>query len=226
MSPEEQERQRRERESTRQSQIAQSRATTANFGGAAGGGGGPAVQKQKNPLQDIGMQLGKAALGSALGPLGGVLGGLFNNGGKVPMQGYNQGGQTNRFGRQITKPARTQTTAQQSKGGGGWFSWMNPNRKKLQDMGLNHRGVKRNMGGPISSNPHGYNEGGQAIETPMKKVMDEDKIELARMAAMRAEERKDMKFQADEKRAQEKHDMDMKMKKQASVTKKAPLASK
>ena len=226
MTPEEEERQRRERESTRDSKIAQSRAQTANFGGPLGGGAaGPQVQKRQNPLQDIGMQLGKAALGSALGPIGGLFGGLFNNGGKVPMQGYNQGGQTNRFGRQITKPARTKTTAQQS-GGGGWFSWMNPNRKKLQDMGLNHRGVKRNMGGPISGNPHGYNEGGQAIETPMKKVMDEDKIELARMAAMRAEERKDMKFQADEKRAQEKHDMDMKMKKQASVTKKAPLASK
>ena len=104
---------------------------------------------------------------------------------------------------------------------------MNPNRKKLQDMGLNHRGVKRNMGGPIAGNPHGYNEGGMAQETPLKKVMDEDKIELARMAAERAEERKDMKFQADEKRAQEKHAMDMKMKKQAAaVTKKAPLASK
>ena len=35
--------------------------------------------------------------------------------------------------------------------------------------------VKRNMGGPL--NPHGYNEGGHTMETPTKKVMDEQKLE-------------------------------------------------
>ena len=36
---------------------------------------------------------------------------------------------------------------------------------------------KRNMGGPISGNPNGYNEGGPAMETPIKKVMDVEKLE-------------------------------------------------
>ena len=56
--------------------------------------------------------------------------------------------------------------------------------------------------------------------------MDEDKIEIQRATFERAEARKDMKFQLDEKRAAEKHAVDMKLKKAAAVTKKAPLAKK
>ena len=101
--------------------------------------------------------------------------------------------------------------------------------------------IKRNMGGPISMkrgynvggripmgplNPNGYNEGGPVAPTPIKRVMDEDKIEIQRATFERAEARKDMKFQLDEKRAAEKHAVDMKLKKAAAVTKKAPLAKK
>ena len=86
--------------------------------------------------------------------------------------------------------------------------------------------VKRNMGGPISRNPHGYNEGGATMETPLKKVMDEDKIEMAREAFQRAEARKDQKAAADERRAQETHQQAMKMKKASATTNKAPLAKK
>ena len=55
----------------------------------------PGAGPTGNPLQQMAMCLGKKALagaaGSALGPFGALLGGLFNKGGKVP--GYNMGGQ-------------------------------------------------------------------------------------------------------------------------------------
>ena len=101
--------------------------------------------------------------------------------------------------------------------------------------GLNMGGMAKrygyNVGGMVPNpmmmgplNPNGYNEGGPVPSTPIKKVMDEDKIEIQRETFERAEARKDAKFKMDEKRAAEKHAMDMKLKKQAAVTKKAPLA--
>lgn len=63
-----------------------------------------------------------------------------------------------------------------------------------------------NTGGPVGKgplNPHGYNEGGSVMETPLKKVMDEQKLEQNAMA-----------FELDQKRKQEAHDLAMKQKQQ------------
>ena len=153
---------------------------------------------------DIKSMLLKQALGSALGPVGALFGGLFNEGGKVPMQGYNNGGQP-----------------KQKKSIWDYF-WGSRSGKE----GSFRDQTGWNMGGPISANPHGYNEGGATQATPLKKVMDEDKIEMAREAFERGEARKDQKAAADERRAQEKHTQDMKMKKASATTNKAPLAKK
>ena len=59
-----------------------------------------------------------------------------------------------------------------------------------------------NVGGPLS-NPNGYNEGGATNETPIKKVMDEQK--LAQQAKA---------FDMEQQRKQEAHDMAMKQKQQ------------
>ena len=104
--------------------------------------------QQKNPLQEIGMELGKKALMSSLGPVGALFGNLFNKGGKVPH------------------------------------------------------------------NPYGYNEGGAVQETPLKKVMDEQKLDQQAMA-----------FELEQKRKQETHEQSMRIKeqqaKQAAAMKKA-----
>ena len=124
-----------------------------------------------------------------------------NMGGPISMYGYNKGG----------KAADKRP----------WWQRMldrNPTRRA----GMNVGGMVPQ--GPL--NPNGYNEGGPVAPTPIKKVMDEDKIEIQRETFERAEARKDMKFQLDEKRAAEKHAMDMKLKKATAVTKKAPLAKK
>ena len=206
---EEERRRRMSREGIARSQVQQQQM-------AAKQGVSPIAQSRGNPLQ----QLGKAALGQALGPLGPLAGLLFNKGGHVPMQGYNTGGWLQAlFGK---------------------LAGNNPNRRRMEEekkrrmqqgqqtlaQQINWPGAqRRNMGGPLS-NPYGYNEGGQAMETPLKKVMEEDKIELARMAAMNAERRKDEKAAADEQRAQEKHQLDMTMKKKAATTNKTPLSAK
>ena len=211
-----------------------------------------AVGRNQSPLAQVGQQAGakllQSALGSALGPLGGVLGGLFNKGGKIPM-GYNTGGwlaglfgggpkQTNRFGREVTKPARTKTTAQM--GGAKW--WQNPYKQAAQQEQMRSRGkpsiwqqLGRNTGGAIP-NPNGYNEGGAAMPTPIKKVMDVEKLdaqvsmdELKEDQAERAfqaqERRKDVQMQQSMKQKEEAHALQMKLKKQ-SATMKAPLAKK
>ena len=287
MTPEQLEEERQKRIAASRQKIAQSNAQATPVQQAAPLAAGQIQQKQ-NPLQQAGMQIGKKLLGSALGPLGGFLGGLFNNGGEVeekkkkrrygpktravfepskggtgfrdtgervdagvikgyadrPAQGQTQGlvdtyagiSQQIAAAKAAGEPVDYNALAalQRARQSGNQQKEMEAMRMFLQKHpnfrmpGGSQAVVRRNTGGMMGplGNPHGYNEGGATMETPLKKVMDEDKIELARMAAMRAEERKDMKFQADEKRAQEKHDMDMKMKKQASVTKKAPLASK
>lgn len=160
------------------------------------------------PLQGLGKELGKKALMGALGPLGGILGGLFNEGGKVPWWKKAWGSRSGKKG-----SIRDQI---------GW----NIGGPISTNYGLNTGGnvPNPNMMGPL--NPNGYNEGGPAPSTPIKRVMDEDKIEIQRETFERAEARKDEKFKMDEQRAAEKHKMDMKMKKQASVTNKAPLAKK
>ena len=109
--------------------------------------------------------------------------------------------------------------------------------KALLTKALGPLGMLFNLGGKVKgynvgglpmppSNPNGYKEGGPMMQMPLKKVMDEDKIELARMAAMNAEKRKDQKAMADEKRAQEKHLFDMNMKRQTAMTNITPLAMK
>ena len=111
----------------------------------------------------MGQQLAKKAIGGLLsgatGGLGGMLGGLFNDGGLI---GHRMAG--------------------------GEFMG-----------GVQHR----NTGGPLS-NPNGYNEGGAMGETPIKKVMDEQK--LAQQAKA---------FELEQQRKKEAHDMAMKQKQQA-----------
>ena len=215
--------------------------------------------QQQSPLAQAGMMVGKQLLGSAVGPLGGVLGGLFNEGGKVPMQGYNTGGwlssllgpgkprTSRKFGESKKKP-RTQTTAQaRGYNEGGWLSsLLGPGKPRTsrrfgeskkkprtqttgQARGYNVGGMVPNlqMMGPL--NPHGYNEGGAVQATPIKKVMDEQKLDQQAKA-----------FELDEMRKQEKHQLDMKLKQQqfqqaqqmkkaaatTNKTAKAPLAKK
>ena len=206
MSPEERRRMEEEEKRKRGAKVAQSQASATPIQPKAPlspGGMGPMGD---SPLMQIGKQLGKQALGSALGPLGGVLGGLFNEGGKVPMQGYNTGGwlssllgpgkprTSRKFGESKKKP-RTQTTAQaRGYNEGGWLSsLLGPGKPRTsrrfgeskkkprtqttgQARGYNVGGMVPNprMMGPL--NPHGYNEGGAVQETPIKKVMDEQKL--------------------------------------------------
>lgn len=164
--------------------------------GAVGGG------------NQIANQLLKGVLTGALGPVGTLFGGLFNKGGMVQMQGYNVGGWLySLFGK---KPAQRNPQAP------SW--WMNPNKmaaekekQKLRQSGgpsiWQQTGrMSRNMGGAIP-NPNGYNEGGSVGETPIKKVMDEQKLEQQAMA-----------FDLEQKRKQEAHDMAMKQKQQQFAT--------
>ena len=133
-----------------------------------------------------------------------------NMGGPISMKyGYNKGGRVPWWRRMLDRnPERNAQRRAQRKNLGGMINEM----------------PRYNKGGPL--NPMGYNEGGPAMPTPIKKVMDEDKITMAREAFEMAEARKDQKAMADERRAQEKHDMDMKLKKAQMMTRKAPLAKK
>ena len=90
------------------------------------------------------------------------------------------------------------------------------------------------MGGPISGNPYMYNEGGPVMGTPIKKVMDEDKLESqmemavikedqAERAFAMEQERKDKLLQQQLQQKEDKHNLDMKLKKE-SATMKTPLS--
>ena len=105
------------------------------------------------------------------------------------MQGYNTGGETNRFGRKIIKkPARTKTTGS----GGSWWPWQRQ---------------KKNIGGMMMPlNPNGYNEGGAAQPTPIKKEMDIDKMRMAREAFELEQGRKDMQMMQAMALKQDAHD--------------------
>lgn len=92
----------------------------------------------------------------------------------------------------------------------------------------------RNMGGPISKNPYGYNEGGNVDGTPIKKVMDMDKLdaqrsmenlkeEQAERSFLKAEARKDEMHQLQMKQKEESHEQAMKLK-EKSATMKGPLS--
>ena len=104
-------------------------------------------------------------------------------------------------------------------------------------VGLNDGGSPKTPMGPL--NPSGYNEGGPGVgPTPIKRLQDEQKVELDRMSWDRMEGRKDQQMMMDEKRKEEAfqeeqirkdeaHKEAMKMKKAAATTnKKAPLAGK
>lgn len=71
-----------------------------------------------------------------------------------------------------------------------------------------------NKGGKVHNNPHGYNEGGAVGETPIKKVMDEQKLEQQAKA-----------FELEQQRKQQTHEQAMRIKeqqaKQAAAMKKA-----
>ena len=172
--------------------------------------GGQAAPPRSYSGESAAAQVAKKALLSQLGPLGGLLGGLFNEGGMV--EGYNKGGSV-------------------------WDKiWGSKSGKK----GSFWEQTGRNDGGPIPmagplGNPMGYNEGGPAAgPTPIKRVQDEQKIELDKMTWEKMEARKDQQMQMDEKRKQEAFQMEqmrkaeahkeaMKMKKAAATTNKGPL---
>ncbi len=211
-----------------------------NYVQGGGGGGG-----QPGPLggmmkQVAGMGLKSALAGTPMAPLSGVLGGLFNDGGKV---GHNPDTFVNGQIASVHYP--TPGSAQNApvglnKGGSiaEQINWGGKNKKKSSSsspkrawydprgwVGKNMGGpIHLNMGGPLSANPHGYNEGGSAGETPIKKVMDEQKLDQQAIA-----------FERDQARKQEAHDMAMKqkqaafseaqkMKKAAATTTKKPKA--
>jgi len=161
----------------RRSKVAQSKASAtpiaAQQGAMQPGGAGPSGQ---SPLRQMGMQIGKKLIG-------GLFGGLFNEGGKVQQQ----------------KPKKS------------WWEWFygsrtgpNPNSIWAQtgrNMGGPIHGY--NMGGKMPLNPHGYNEGGMAHETPIKKVMDEQKLDQQAMA-----------FELEQQRKEEAHQQAMRIKEQ------------
>ena len=200
-----------------------------NYVQGGGGGGG-----QPGPLdgmlkQMAGMGVKTALAGTPMAPLSGMLGGLFNNGGSVgghnpdtfingkiasvhyptpgPAQngpiGLNSGGKTPSLAEQInwggkySKPKRKTKAPERA--------WYDPRGY----IGRNDGGSipHYNMGGPLSANPQGYNEGGSAGETPIKKVMDEQKLDQQAVA-----------FERDQARKQEMHDITMKQKEQQFAT--------
>ncbi len=168
--------------------------------------------------KEFATQAGGKAIGAALtpvlGPLGPIAGpliadlgmdaisSLFNVGGKVPMQGLNNGG-----------PAR-ETTEELM--------------KRLGTTAMNTGGTVR----PPLANPNGYNEGGSVTETPIKKVMDEQKLEQQALAfdiyQLRMSDAHNMAM----KQKQQQFAEAQKMKKAAATTSKtaakpkAPLARK
>ena len=72
-----------EEKKRREEKIAQSRASANPIQQAAPAQHAQVQQRGPSPLAQAGIGIGKKLLGSALGPLGGVLGGLFNTGGPV-----------------------------------------------------------------------------------------------------------------------------------------------
>ena len=161
-------------------------------------GGGPQGGGQSMMKQMAGMGLKTALAGSPLAPFAGVLGGLFNEGGKVSKDKSwwnwfygSKGGQEGSF--------RDQTNwGGHKKNDGGMIDNQHhvmPNKAWMA--GATHM----NMGGPL--NPYGYNEGGSVMETPIKKVMDEQKLEQQAKA-----------FELEQKRKQEAHNMTMQQKQQ------------
>ena len=195
-------------------------------GGGGGGGGG-----QPGPLggmmkQMAGMGVKAALAGTPMAPLSGMLGGLFNEGGVV---GYNKGGKAKApwyAGLLGKNPNREKAKK------GGWYTKKNdggsighnpdtfingqiasvhyptPGPARNGPVGLNMGGAAQPhpqamVRGPL--NPQGYNEGGMAGgETPIKKVMDEQKLDQQAVA-----------FERDQARKQETHDMAMKQKQAA-----------
>ena len=94
--------------------------------------------------------------------------------------------------------------------------------------------LRKNVGGPISSNPYGYNEGGPAQATPIKKVMDVEKLESQKKMDALKEDQAERAFQMGEQRKEEAHQQAMAQKEEAhaqamklkkeSATMKAPLS--
>ena len=191
-----------------------------------------------------------AALGPLGGILGGLFneGGQvqgYNQGGWLSqLFGGTGKPRTSRWGGEATKAPRTQTTGVPQ--GGGISSWFgqNPNKAKRdaqyaahaqsgkpsiwERLGRNIGGpvelspAMRNMGGPLS-NPNGYNEGGQTQATPVKKMMDMEKLESQKMmdkqkmaqaekSFMMAEGRKDEAAEQAMMQKQEAHQQAMKLK--------------
>ena len=235
--------------------------------------------------QQIGGTLLKGVLGSALGPLGGILGGLFNQGGQVDLdeikkqqqaraqasaqastagakqvapatralfnaQGqdigtvkgdvvgnYNRessgvGNQQDPFAgiaqkiaadKAAGKPVNYKALAalQHAKSVGNEAEKVKAMRAFMEKYpefavpGGSQGVVLRNQGGPISGNPHGYNEGGSTQATPIKKVMDMEKLESQKSMDSLKEDQAERSFQMGESRKDEAHQQAMMQKEEA-----------
>ena len=233
--------------------------------------------------QMIGKKLLGAALGSIAGPLGPLLGGLFNEGGNVGggktispttrqlfdakgnnigqvpgdvIPGYNR--ESSGVGNQVDpfEGVAAKISADKAEGKPVDYAALAAIQhiRSIQNQAEKDKAMRafmqkypefavpggsqgvvlRNQGGPISGNPQGYNEGGQTMATPIKKVMDmeklesqkkmdEQKMEQAERAFQEGESRKDEAHQMAMQQKQEAHQQAMKLKKE-SATMKAPLS--
>ena len=225
-----------------------------------GGGGGPGIAGQiGGQLLKTGLGAALGPFGAILGGLfneGGAVQNLNQGGWLSKLFGGTGKPRTSRWGGEATKAPRTQTTGLPSRPLPGGINFTNPNRVKRdaqyaahaksgkpsiwQKLGLNTGGMvdlspaMRNMGGPLSMNPNGYNEGGQTQATPIKKVMDMEKLESQKMmdqqklaqaekAFMMAEGRKDEAAEQAMMQKEESHQQAMKLKKD-SATMAGPLS--
>ena len=160
----------------------------------------PLAQRQGlNPMPAGGAgmksQLLKSALGSMLGPAGGILGGLFNEGGRVS-----------------------------DNKGNSWWNWFYGSKAGKKGSLRDQTNWGKNMGGPISANPYGYNEGGSVMETPIKKVMDEQKLEQQAKAFELEQKRKQEAHEQAMRIKEQQAKQAAAMKKASATTNKKPKA--
>ena len=225
-----------------------------------GGGGGPGIAGQiGGQLLKTGLGAALGPFGAILGGLfneGGAVQNLNEGGWLSKLFGGTGKPRTSRWGGEATKAPRTQTTGLPSRPLPGGINLTNPYKVKRdaayaahaksgkpsiwEKLGLNTGGhvelstAMRNMGGPLSMNPNGYNEGGQTQATPIKKVMDMEKLESQKMmdqqklaqaekAFMMAEGRKDEAAEQAMMQKEESHQQAMKLKKD-SATMAGPLS--
>ena len=212
------------------------------LGGIGGALGGIASGDPKAAALGAGQEIAGQAVGAALtpvlgplGPLAGpmitsAIGSLFNDGGMV---GHRMAG--GQFMGGI-----------EHKGSGGAVTGMSPDtfingqikskHYPTPAAAMNHP-THLNVGGPTPQphpnamvkgplNPMGYNEGGKTQETPIKKVMDEQKLMQNQMAFDLDQQRKDEAHMMAMKQKQAAFAEGQKMKKEAATTTMSPAKPK